>query len=121
MDKVNTSILLITHDLAVASQVADRVIVMYAGEFAEDSEIHELFSRPLHPYTGGLLNCILFDTKDGSSLSPIHGSVPDMRNLPPGCRFAPRCPHAFERCQSNRPSPVTKENDHKVSCFLYDK
>jgi oligopeptide/dipeptide ABC transporter ATP-binding protein len=121
MDKVNTSILLITHDLAVASQVADRAIVMYAGEFAEDSEIHDLFSRPLHPYTEGLLNCILFDTKDGSSLSPIHGSVPDMRNLPPGCRFAPRCPHAFERCQSNRPGPVTKENGHKVSCFLHDK
>jgi len=121
MDKVDTSILLITHDLAVASQVADRVIVMYAGEFAEDSEIHDLFSKPLHPYTGGLLNCILFDTKDSSSLSPIHGSVPDMRNLPAGCRFAPRCPHAFERCQSNRPSPVTKENDHRVSCFLYDK
>jgi len=121
MDKVNTSILLITHDLAVASQVADRAIVMYAGEFAEDSEIHDLFSRPLHPYTEGLLNCILFDTKDGSSLSPIHGSVPDMRNLPLGCRFAPRCPHAFERCQSNRPGPVTKENGHKVSCFLHDK
>jgi len=121
MAKVSTTILLITHDLAVASQVADRVIVMYAGEFAEDSEIHDLFSRPMHPYTQGLLNCILFDTKDGSSLSPIHGSVPDMRNLPPGCRFAPRCLHAFDRCQSNRPLPVTKENHHSVSCFLYGK
>ena len=121
MNKVNTSILLITHDLAVASQIADRVIVMYAGEFVEDSEVHELFSRPLHPYTEGLLNCILFDTKEGSPLSPIGGSVPDMRNLPFGCRFSPRCPHAFERCQSNRPGQITKENSHKVSCFLYDK
>jgi peptide/nickel transport system ATP-binding protein len=121
MDKVNTSILLITHDLAVASQIADRVIVMYAGEFVEDSEVHELFSRPLHPYTEGLLNCILFDTKYGSPLSPIGGSVPDMKNLPLGCRFAPRCPHVFERCQSNHPGQITQENSHKVSCFLYGK
>jgi oligopeptide/dipeptide ABC transporter ATP-binding protein len=120
MDKVNTSILLVSHDLAVASQVADRVVVMYAGEIAEDAEVHDLFSKPMHPYTKGLLSCIPNGTKVNSSLSPIPGSIPDLLHLPPGCNFAPRCPYVMERCRRDRPGLITKEK-HRVACFLYDK
>ncbi|MGO9643747.1 MAG: ABC transporter ATP-binding protein [Candidatus Bathyarchaeia archaeon] len=118
MDKVNTSILLVTHDLAVASQVADRVVVMYAGEIVEDAEVHELFSEPFHPYTQGLVSCIPSGTKNDSTLKPILGSVPDLRRLPLGCRFAPRCSHAFDRCNF-RPKLLQTKDGHTVSCFLY--
>jgi peptide/nickel transport system ATP-binding protein len=121
MEKVNTSILLVSHDLAVASQVADRVVVMYAGEITEDAEVHDLFSKPMHPYTKGLLSCIPNGTKDNSSLSPIRGSIPDLTRLPPGCKFAPRCPYVLERCRRSSPKVITEEEDHRVACFLYDK
>lgn len=121
MGKVDASILLVTHDLAVASQVADRVVVMYAGEIAEDAEVHALFSKPKHPYTKGLLNCIPNGTKDNSPLRPISGSTPDLRQLPEGCRFAARCPYVFEKCRSNRPRLTAQENNHEVACFLVDK
>jgi oligopeptide/dipeptide ABC transporter ATP-binding protein len=120
MDKVNTSIILVTHDLAVASQVADRVVVMYAGEIAEDAEVHDFFSRPMHPYAKALLNCIPNGTKNDSSLSAIPGSVPDMMLLPHGCQFAPRCPHVTNKCNSNRPRLIADQKKHKVACFLYD-
>ena len=120
MDKVNTSIILVTHDLAVASQVADRVVVMYAGGIVEDAEVHDLFSRPMHPYTQGLLNCIPKETKNDSSLSAIPGSVPDMMHLLVGCQFAPRCPHVTNRCSVNRPRLIADQKNHEVACFLYD-
>jgi oligopeptide/dipeptide ABC transporter ATP-binding protein len=121
MDKVNTAILLVTHDLAVASQVADRVVVMYAGEIAEDADVRSLFSEPLHPYTKGLLSCIPSGTKDNSALKPIPGFVPDTRQLPAGCKFEPRCPYAFDRCRYNRPQLKSIKENHEVACFLYDK
>lgn len=121
MDKVNTSIVLVTHDLAVASQVADRVVVMYAGEVAEDAEVHDLFSEPQHPYTEGLLSCIPTGTKSNSNLRPIPGTIPDLREIPLGCRFVQRCPHAFDKCQSTRPSLIQTKEGHEVSCFLYAK
>ncbi len=119
MKEVNTSILLITHDLAVASQVADRVVVMYAGNVVEDSNVLELFSDPLHPYTKGLLSCIPTGTKDETVIRPIAGSVPDLRNLPPGCKFASRCPYVMEVCKQKDPELVETKPDHKVACFLY--
>jgi peptide/nickel transport system ATP-binding protein len=118
---VRTSILLVTHDLAVASQVADRVVVMYASEIAEDADVVSLFSHPLHPYTSGLLSCIPSGYKDDSELKPISGSLPDLRSLPVGCRFAPRCPRAMTACTSNRPQLTQQGKNHKVSCFLYDQ
>ena len=121
MKRVNTSILLITHDLAVASQVADRVMVMYAGELAEVGEVHQVFAEPLHPYTKGLLGCIPTGTKDDSELAPIPGSIPDLRQLPLGCNFAPRCPYVFERCRSDRPHLFPREGGREVACFLYDE
>ncbi len=120
MDKVNTSIILVTHDLAVASQVADRVVVMYTGGIAEDAEVHDLFSRPMHPYTKGLLNCIPKGTKNDLPLSAIPGSVPDMMHLPHGCQFAPRCPYVTDRCNLIRPRLNANQKNHEVACFLYD-
>jgi oligopeptide/dipeptide ABC transporter ATP-binding protein len=117
--KVRTSILLVTHDLAVASQVADRVIVMYAGEIAEDADVLSLFSKPLHPYTNGLLSCIPSGYKDESELNPIAGALPDLSVRSIGCKFAPRCPRAMQVCSTHRPSLTSLEKNHKVSCFLY--
>ena len=117
--KVRTSILLVTHDLAVASQVADRVIVMYAGEIAEDADVHSLFSEPLHPYTNGLLSCIPSGFKDDSELRPIAGSLPDLGLRSVGCKFAPRCPRAMQTCATKRPSSVSVDKTRNVSCFLY--
>lgn len=119
IEKVNTSILLVTHDLAVASQVADRVVVMYAGEIAEDAEVNDLFSNPLHPYTKGLLSCIPNGYKDQNELEPISGSLPDLRKPPAGCRFSPRCPYTMAVCSQRRPQLLKREKT-KVSCFLYE-
>jgi peptide/nickel transport system ATP-binding protein len=119
--KVRTSILLVTHDLAVASQVADRVVVMYAGEIVEDADVRGLFSHPLHPYTSGLLSCIPSGYKDDSQLKPISGSLPDLRRLPVGCKFAPRCPQAMAACTTKRPQLIQQGTNQKVSCFLYDQ
>jgi oligopeptide/dipeptide ABC transporter ATP-binding protein len=122
MDKVKTSILLVTHDLAVASQVADRIVVMYAGQIAEDTDAYSLFSEPLHPYTKGLLSCIPSGYKDESELKPISGTLPDLRNPPSGCRFTPRCPYAMQICSTKTPRLTsTRPNGHKVACFLYDQ
>jgi oligopeptide/dipeptide ABC transporter ATP-binding protein len=121
MDKVRTSILLVTHDLAVASQVADRVVVMYAGEIVESGEVDDLFAEPLHPYTRGLLYCIPTGSKDDSELKPIPGSVPDLTKYNPGCKFANRCPHAMNVCIERRPQLLEAKKNHLVACFLYGK
>ncbi len=120
MEKVETSILLVTHDLAVASQVADRVVVMYAGEIAENADAYNIFSKPLHPYTNGLLACIPTGYKDSEELTPISGSLPDLRNPPTGCKFASRCPRVMDVCSSNRPRLISNEGNRSVSCFLYE-
>ena len=90
MNKVKTSILLITHDLAVACQVADRVAVMYAGDIVETSNVYDLFSKPLHPYTQGLLSCLPTGSKRKVTLKPIPGSVPDLRTPMIGCKYVTR-------------------------------
>ncbi len=119
ISEVNTSIVLITHDLAVASQVADRVVVMYAGDIVEDGGVFDLFSNPLHPYTKGLLSCIPTGSKDDTNLMPIPGSVPDLVNPPKGCRYADRCPSVMEICRSKPPQLLEVSPGHRVSCFLY--
>lgn len=123
MDKVNTSVLLVTHDLAVASQVADSVVVMYAGEVIENTDTDRLFSEPMHPYTKGLLSCIPSGTKDESTLHPIPGSLPDLTKVIRGCKFASRCSYVFDRCMSEKPYLKSMKNDHEhdVACFLYDR
>ena len=102
--KFNTSILLITHDLGVVSEAADRVIVMYCGQVVENATVDDLFLEPLHPYTEGLLTSIPVIDGEIDKLNAIKGSVPTPDNLPPGCRFAPRCPKALDKCCTNQPS-----------------
>jgi oligopeptide/dipeptide ABC transporter ATP-binding protein len=116
----------ITHDLAVIASFSDRVMVMYAGVVVEQSSVRDIFKKPLHPYTQGLLGSIpvLGEVKrnpDGSRrlLSAIPGSLPDHRNFPKGCRFAPRCMKVMPRCWEAEPALVHLEEGHQVRCFLY--
>ncbi len=120
MEEVDTSILLITHDLAVASQIADRIAVMYAGQIVEEGDVLDLFSHPLHPYTRGLLACIPSGSKEGMRLKPIQGSAPDLRSIPAGCKFAPRCPHMTKKCEIAKPELIVKEGSHRVACYLHE-
>ncbi|MEH7253150.1 ABC transporter ATP-binding protein [Neobacillus niacini] len=114
-----TSIMLITHDLGVIAEMADRVIVMYAGQVVEESDVFTLFNNPKHPYTIGLMNSIphLDDDSEGR-LSSIPGTVPSLQEMPKGCRFHTRCPHVEERCIMHAP-PLTKtEEGHLSRCWL---
>ena len=118
-ERVGTAIVLITHDLGVVAEVCDRVNVMYAGLIIESGPVHELFRRPLHPYTQGLLASIpRFDEPD-KELASIPGSVPNLIRPPPGCRFHPRCPYAMPVCKEVRPEPQMEGEDHMVACHLY--
>ncbi len=117
--KIDASILLITHDLAVVAEVCDRVAVMYAGNIVEVAEVGELFKNPLHPYTQGLLAAIPRPDAVKGELSTIKGSVPNLIYPPSGCRFHPRCPSAFEKCPLSKPPLVEARPGHYVECFLY--
>ena len=111
------SMLLITHDLAVVAAVADRVAVMYAGEIVEQAPVDELFEDPRHPYTQGLLRALPQVSVKRQRLDPIPGLVPPPQLMPPGCRFAPRCPHAIDRCWTDHPD-LTEEGDGRIfRCF----
>ena len=115
------SVLLISHDLAVVGQVAERVAVMYAGEVVEIMPTTTLFVAPRHPYTQGLLRCIPglahHTGADETRLRVIEGRVPELRNLPPACRFAPRCPYAMDRCWSERPQLEKVADEHHLGCW----
>jgi oligopeptide/dipeptide ABC transporter ATP-binding protein len=115
---LGSSILIVTHDLAVAAQVADRILVMYAGEVVELSDVARIFEKPLHPYTEGLLKSIPRKYRDEGRLEAIPGDVPDLRALPSGCRFHPRCKYAFDRCRAEHPELIEAEPGRKVACFL---
>jgi peptide/nickel transport system ATP-binding protein len=119
--KFETSILIITHDLGVVSEVADRVVVMYAGQVVEEAVVEDLFENPLHPYTTGLLGSIPSIDQDHLRLTSIEGNVPSPENLPQGCRFAPRCPLAFDRCFGEMPELVRKQGNRSVRCFLHER
>jgi oligopeptide/dipeptide ABC transporter ATP-binding protein len=120
-DKIDSAIIVITHDLGVVAQVCDRVAVMYAGNIVELATVDEMFSNPMHPYTKGLFAAIpkLHGSSKGD-LESIKGSVPDLIYPPSGCRFHPRCPLAFERCPKVKPPPVEVSPGHLVWCLLYD-
>ncbi|MCZ0106240.1 ABC transporter ATP-binding protein [Bacillus licheniformis] len=120
-DKFDTSILLITHDLGVVSEIADRVIVMYCGQVVENATVDELFDEPLHPYTKGLLNSIPVIEGSIEKLTAIKGNVPTPDNLPAGCRFAPRCPSAGDKCWGTQPDLKTRPDGRSVRCFLYEE
>ncbi len=120
-ERVGTAIVLITHDLGVVAEVCDRVNVMYAGIVVESGTVQELFRRPLHPYTQGLLASIPRFDQPGKELSSIPGSVPNLIHPPPGCRFHPRCPYAMPVCREVRPVPQLQGEDHMVACHLYSE
>ena len=111
------SMLLITHDLAVVAAVADRVAVMYAGEIVEQAPVDELFEDPRHPYTQGLLRALPQVSVKRHRLHPIPGLVPPPQLMPPGCRFAPRCPHAIDRCWTEHPDLAAEEDGRIFRCF----
>ncbi|HUO43226.1 MAG TPA: ABC transporter ATP-binding protein [Methylomirabilota bacterium] len=119
MTKVKTSVLLITHDLAVACQVADRVAVMYAGDVVEASNVFDLFSKPLHPYTQGLLSCLPTGSKSKVDLKPIPGSVPDLRSPIVGCKYVSRCPFVMKACSEKKPEFIETMENHEVACYLH--
>lgn len=112
------SMLLISHDIGLVAELADRVIVMYAGEIVEEAEVYELFDHPKHPYTKALLSAVPSILNDKSKkLSSIPGSVPQDYDGITGCRFYPRCPYAFERCKNEHPELTGINGEHKVRCF----
>jgi peptide/nickel transport system ATP-binding protein len=115
-----TAILLITHNLGVIAEMADRVAVMYAGNVVEYTDAHTLFSQPKHPYTVGLLNCYPEVEGPRKKLESIEGVVPDLINPPSGCRFHPRCKQAMPICQQREPGLRPIAEGHLVSCHLFD-
>ncbi|MEH7381706.1 ABC transporter ATP-binding protein [Bacillus sp. JJ1533] len=118
--KFDTSILLITHDLGVVSEVADKIVVMYGGQVVEQSPVDDLFDEPLHPYTVGLMNSIPAIEGEIERLQSIEGNVPSPENMPKGCRFAPRCSKALDRCFAEAPQLKQMGKERAVRCFLYE-
>ena len=116
--QMNTSIMMITHDLGVIAEMADYVLVMYAGMVMEYCDVRLLFKNPLHPYTKGLINALPSISDAKEMLYVIEGSVPSLYDMPAGCRFWPRCPYAEERCKNEVPK-LTDCGDRKVRCFLH--
>lgn len=121
--RLGTAQILITHDLGVVSEVADRVIVMYAGRKVEEASIFDLFDRPFHPYTIGLMGAVPgagASSEAGDRLADIPGTVPPLWALPKGCAFAPRCPGASARCLEERPPFEEKRPGHWAACWEHD-
>ncbi|GIP29171.1 peptide ABC transporter ATP-binding protein [Paenibacillus sp. J23TS9] len=120
-EKLGTSILLITHDMGVAAEMADHIAVMYAGAIVEQGTVEEIFSNPSHPYTVGLLQSIPgFEGERGGELYTIKGTIPALGNLPQGCRFNPRCPHVMDKCRQVEPGDIKIGSEHFTKCWLYE-
>lgn len=112
-----TSIMMITHNLGVVAEICDQVYVMYAGKVVESAEVHELFQNPKHPYTQGLLGALpKMDSRQ--RLNSIDGMVPTLKDMPTGCRFAPRCPMTTQKCREEQPDLVDVTAGHQVRCFM---
>jgi peptide/nickel transport system ATP-binding protein len=117
---LNLSMLLITHDLGVIAETADRVAVMYAGRIVESGPVREIFRNPAHPYTRGLL-ASMPGGHPGQRLRAIEGTVPLLGDLPPGCAFNPRCPDRFDQCTTAPPPDYPAGPDHLAKCYLHDR
>jgi oligopeptide/dipeptide ABC transporter ATP-binding protein len=125
-DKFGTAMILITHDLGIVAEKADRVAVMYAGKIVEYAGVEDLFAHPSHPYTLGLLASIpRLDAASNDAARPrlneIEGSVPSLLELPPGCTFAARCPYATAACHADYPPLEEKASDHWAACWHSDR
>ncbi|AEG59470.1 ABC transporter ATP-binding protein [Desulforamulus ruminis] len=119
-EQLGMAIMMITHDLAVVAEMADRAVVMYCGKLVEESPVLNLFDKPLHPYTRGLLKSIPGVEDQKEKLYMIEGMVPPLTHLPAGCAFAPRCPEAQPRCHQERPTLREISPGRRVSCWLYE-
>lgn len=117
--KMNTAIILITHDMGVVAETADHILVLYAGKVVEYGSVKEIFNAPKHPYTKGLLSSIPPLEEDVDELNTIEGTVPAPGRMPAGCRFSPRCPYAKERCRKEQPGSY-QAGGAVVSCFKYE-
>lgn len=119
-EKQNTSMILITHDLGVVAETCDKVAVMYAGEIIEYGSLEEIFDHANHPYTLGLFGALPDMAQGADRLSPIAGMPPDPSNLPQGCKFSPRCPHATEDCKQNDIPMINLGGTHQCRCICCD-
>lgn len=117
-EKLGMAVLLITHDLGVVAETADKVVVMYCGRVVEQATVEQLFTKPLHPYTQGLLDSIPKMDEDRERLYMIKGIVPDPIHLPKGCSFADRCDKCMDKCREHMPKLAETEDGRKVRCFL---
>jgi peptide/nickel transport system ATP-binding protein len=120
-EKYNMSLLLITHNLGVVAETADRVYVMYGGRIAETADVNTIFEAPMHPYTQLLLRAVPNPLKRIERLESIPGTVPNLIDMKPGCPFAPRCPFAMEICRKEDPPRIDLGNGHVVHCWLHEK
>lgn len=121
VEEMGISLIMISHDLGVVSQVCSRVAVMYAGQIVEDAPVQQIFNNPAHPYTKGLLAAVPHPYRVEERLKGIDGSLPNLYEPPTGCRFAERCSHAGAACSKGPIDQVEIEQNHKVSCVLYNK
>ena len=119
--KMGMAVILITHDLGVVAELCDEVIVMYGGKIVERGTADEIFYNPKHEYTKGLLRSIPTNENTNQRLVPISGNAIDLLNLPKGCAFSPRCPHAMKICLKEYPEELVVNENHKCSCFMYVK
>ena len=119
-EEFGSAIIMITHDLGVVAEIADEIVVMYAARVVERGPVDELFERPSHPYTWGLLGSLPRLEADVERLAQIPGQPPSLLAPPRGCRFNPRCPYAFQRCHDEDPTliKVSGTDDHVQACFL---
>lgn len=120
-NKLNTSIMLITHDLGVIAEMADYVVVMYAGKVVEEAPVLELFKNPMHPYTIGLLNSKPILNQDTERLYSIPGQVPNPIGMPDSCYFCERCEKRIDGCKNKIPNLIEVKEGHKVACWLYEE
>jgi peptide/nickel transport system ATP-binding protein len=117
--KLENSIVLVTHDMGVHANVADRIGIMYAGKIVEEAPTRKIFDEPLHPYTQFLINS-LPRFGDKTARESVPGSPPSLADLPPGCPFHPRCPHVLDICREKMPAYVQVDSNHKVACWLVE-
>jgi peptide/nickel transport system ATP-binding protein len=120
-EKINTAVLFITHDLSVIAEMADRVVVMYAGKVVEEADVVTLFHEPAHPYTQGLIGSRPSVEIERERLVYIPGNVPNPLDMPGGCPFHPRCPHAMQVCTTKMPPERKLKGGHRVRCWLHEK
>jgi oligopeptide/dipeptide ABC transporter ATP-binding protein len=117
--ELNTSVLLITHDLGIVAEMASRVIVMYAGNIMEKCTVEQVFTNAKHPYTKALLECIPTGRRTDGKLRVIPGTVPNAFEYPEGCRFQARCEYTEDVCHNHRPPAISIEDGHQLACWLY--